>query len=485
MSSSLVSGKYETVIGLEIHVKLNSATWLFCGCANSQDFEDIAPNTHICPVCTWQPWALPVVQEEALQKAVQLGLALWCEVQEYSFFDRKSYFYPDLPMGYQITQYTKPTCINGKMLYRMQDFSTSHEIHIRDAHIENDTWKTTAEDGKVVLDYNRSGTPLVEIVTEPDFRSDEEVVSFLKELQRTIRYQGIGDAEMEKGQMRCDVNVSIRLKWSNELWTRVELKNMSSFSAVKRAIAHEVERQEVVLESWWQIDQETRGRDDARGISYIMRSKVDALDYRYFPEPDLPPLHLNKERIDARRSEVQELSSQKVKRYREEYAFNKEYINVLIWDQLINEHFERYVSEWFEPSLIAKRFAWSLAKYLNQHVIAISQLSCSYEEMKAFFTALQSWTLADAHAKQVFDVLLSEGWNVQDIVTRLGLTGMSDDELKALIQNVCSAHPQAVTDLKAWKMQSMWFLIGQIVKASWGKADAKKVKEIVTQQFGI
>lgn len=476
---------YETVIGLEIHVKLNSATKLYCGCANSQEFDDITPNTHVCPVCTGQPGALPVVQEEALGKAVQLGLALWCHVEEYSFFDRKSYFYPDLPMGYQITQYTKPTCINGVVTYRNQEFSGSSQVRIRDAHIENDTGKTTQEWDKIILDYNRAGTPLVEVVTEPDFRSDDDVVAFLKDLQRTIKYQGIGDADMEKGQMRCDVNVSIRPVWSTEFGTRVELKNMNSFSAIKRAIQHEVERQIQVVESGGQVEQETRGWDDTKSISYVMRSKADALDYRYFPEPDLPPLHLTKNWIEARRAELQELPAEKIKRYREEYDFNKEYINVLIGDQEMNMWFEQFVKEWCEPWVVARRFAGPLAKYLNQHLVGISNLGCSRDEMWAFFVALASGELPEMHAKQAFDYLISKGGSIKDIIMALGLTGMSDEEMQQLVERVCAENPQAVADLHAWKMQSMWFLIGQMVKSSGGKADPKKLKEIVEKHLAL
>jgi len=478
-----MSASYETVIGLEIHTKLKSSTKLYCGCQNSQEFDDMPANTHICPVCTWQPGALPVVQEEALEKAVQLGLALWCSVPEYSFFDRKSYFYPDLPMGYQITQYTKPTCVDGLVTYPNHDFSNFSEARIRDAHIENDTGKTIQEDGKVILDYNRAGTPLVEIVTEPDFRTDDDVVAFLKELQRTIRYEGIGDADMEKGQMRCDVNVSIRPVGVTTYGTRVELKNMNSFSAIKRAIQHEVERQIGVVEGWWQVEQETRWWDDARSVSYVMRSKANALDYRYFPEPDLPPLHLTAEWIAARKAELQELPVEKIKRYRDVYGFNKEYINVLIGDIQTNQRFEQFVKDGFEPALIAKWFAGPLAKYLNQHMKSISDLVCTYETMKGFFSAIQSGSLSDAHAKQVFEHLLAESGSVEDIVAHYGFTTMTDEELGRLAQEVFADNPQAVADLKAWKMQSAWFLVGQIVRASGWKADAKKVKELIEKMF--
>ena len=290
--------EYLLTIGLEIHIKLNTPNKMFCQCANEQNFETLMPNTHICPVCTGQPGALPTLSKEVVDKALLLGKALHCKVNEYSQFDRKSYFYPDLPMGYQITQLYKPTNVEGQVSFFLNNYTQEKTVHILDAHMENDTAKMIHNGGEALLDFNRAGTPLVEIVTNPDFTSTDEVVEFLKELQRLMRYNDISSADMEKGQMRCDVNISVRKNSSDPLGTRAEIKNINSFGMVKRAIEHEQARQEAIYEKGETFSQQTRGRDDAKGESYLMRSKEDALDYRFFPEPDLPPLHISKETIE-------------------------------------------------------------------------------------------------------------------------------------------------------------------------------------------
>lgn len=285
-------------IGLEIHIKLKSANKMFCQCKNQQNFDNLIPNTNICAVCTGQPGALPTLSDEVLEKALLLGKALKCKINEISSFDRKSYFYPDLPMGYQITQLYHPTNTKGQVSFFLDNYTDEKTIHIQDAHMENDTGKMIHNGGQALIDFNRAGTPLVEIVTLPDFRNAEEVIEFLKELQRIVRYNDIADADLEKGQMRVDVNISVRVSEDAPLGTRVEVKNINSFGMIKRAIEHEQARQEKIYTQGETFTQQTRGRDDSKGESYLMRSKEDALDYRYFPEPDLPPLKLNNETFE-------------------------------------------------------------------------------------------------------------------------------------------------------------------------------------------
>lgn len=299
---------------------------------------NLIPNTNICPVCTGQPGALPTLSEEVLEKALLLGKALNCKINEISTFDRKSYFYPDLPMGYQITQLYHPTNTEGKVNFFLDNYTTEKTIHIQDAHMECDTGKMIHNEGQAMLDFNRAGTPLVEIVTLPDFRSSEEVIEFLKELQRMVRFNDIADADLEKGQMRVDVNISLRKSEKDPFGTRVEVKNINSFGMIKRAIEHEQTRQEKIYESGETFTQQTRGRDDAKNESYLMRSKEDALDYRYFPEPDLPPLKIQDETKKRLNEQAIVIPHEIIKQFNN-YGFNKEYINALISDKKILDYF--------------------------------------------------------------------------------------------------------------------------------------------------
>jgi aspartyl-tRNA(Asn)/glutamyl-tRNA(Gln) amidotransferase subunit B len=326
-------------IGLEIHIKLKSVNKMFCQCKNQQNFDDLVPNTNICPVCTGQPGALPTLSEEVLEKVLLLGKALQCTINETSAFDRKSYFYPDLPMGYQITQLYHPTNTEGQISFFLDNYITEKIVHLQDAHMECDTGKMIHDGNQALLDFNRAGTPLVEIVTKPDFSTTEEVIEFLKELQRIVRFNDIADADLEKGQMRVDVNISLRKSESDPLGTRVEVKNINSFGMIKRAIEHERIRQEKIYETEKIFTQQTRGRNDVKGESYLMRSKEDALDYRYFPEPDLPPLKIDKKRMERLNGKEITIPHHIIKKLKEEYGFNKEYINALIGDKEVLDYF--------------------------------------------------------------------------------------------------------------------------------------------------
>ena len=283
----------QLTIWLEIHLKLATQAKVYCQCRNSQDFDNDTPNTYVCPVCTAQPGALPVVNHEAVIKALELGKVLRCTPNPHPTRDRKSYFYPDSPTGYQITQINNPINGEGSFSFWNSNYTQLHTINITQAHLENDTAKTIHMDGKAYLDFNRCGTPLVEIVTMPDFHTADEVTDFLKELQRVVKWNNIAYADLEKGQMRVDVNLSV--SDSDQLWTRVEIKNMNSFAAIRRAIDYEYKRHIVLIQAWWKIEQATVGWDDAKTQTYMMRSKEDSMDYRYFPEPDLPALDITKD----------------------------------------------------------------------------------------------------------------------------------------------------------------------------------------------
>ena len=481
---------YEMVIWLEIHIKLNSKTKLFCSCRNQQDFEELKPNTNVCPVCTGQPGALPVLQEEPLQKAVKLGLALNCHINKFSNFDRKSYFYPDLPMGYQITQLFQPTNVEGEVKFFVNDYQEEKSVKIKQAHIEADAWKTIHEGWKAFLDYNRAATPLVEIVTYPDFRSEDEVVEFLKELQRIVRFNNVGDADLEKGQMRVDVNISIRKKSEesseearrddySKLGTRVELKNMNSFSAVKRAIQHEFKRQVKLVEEWKQVDQETRGWNDTKWTSYTMRTKEDALDYRYFPEPDLPPLELTDEFIEEQRKQLVESSFERAKRYKEKYGFHKEFITPLISDLEISNYFEKLVTDGIKPKNAAKWIVTILLRYLNDDNISLSDVKFSYKDFLALLKKEQDGEILHSQAKDVFKEMYNTGRNPKEIIDEKGYKEQDDSELEELVKSVLYENPKAVEDIKNWKMKAIGFLVGQIMKKSSWRANPAKAKNMI------
>ena len=474
-----MSKKYEIVIGLEIHIKLNSKTKLFCSCKNQQNFDELKPNENICSVCTGQPGALPVLQQDALEKWVKLGLALNCKINKISNFDRKSYFYPDLPIGYQITQLFHPTNIDGEVSFFIDNYQTEKKVKIQQAHMEADAGKTIHEWWKAYLDYNRAATPLVEIVTYPDFRSDEEVVEFLKELQRIVRFNNVWDADLEKWQMRCDVNISLREEGEEKYWTRVELKNMNSFSAIKRAINHEYKRQKKLLEAWKQVDQETRGWNDAKWSSYTMRSKEDALDYRYFPEPDLPPLKLDDDFIERQRKEVVESSFSRAKRYKEQYNFNKELITPLISDLEISNLFEQLVKDNIKAKNAWKWIVNMLLRYLNDNQINLSDANLNYDWFKLIIEKEQNGELLANQAKDVFNIMMKENKNPIDIIEEKWYKAQDDGELETIVQEVLNENQQALSDIKEWKMKAIWFLVGQVMRKSQWKANPAKAKDMI------
>jgi aspartyl-tRNA(Asn)/glutamyl-tRNA(Gln) amidotransferase subunit B len=466
---------YELVIGLEIHLKLNSVKKLFCGCQNVQDFTDLSPNTHICPVCTGQPGALPVLQQSALEIALKLGKLLNCKVQEQSNFDRKSYFYPDLPSGYQITQFFKPTMIDGVFsCYTDNEFSISKDICIRDAHMEIDTAKTSRDGDEVLIDWNRSGTPLVEVVTEPDFRSTDEVIGFLKELQKSCQWNGVSDAQLEAGQMRCDVNISIRPLGSQTLGTRTEMKNMNSFSAIRRAIEVEYARQSHILTTWGEVSQETRGRDDAKSESYVMRSKEDALDYRYMPEPDLPSLaitHQMREELAL----IPTLSPYIcITDLKEKYQFSKEYINTLIGDKDMLVLFQDGVRDGYDPKIIMQWLAGPVAKRMNVSQDSFASLQLLYNYFTDFLQVVRENTIPPTAIKQLFEAMLDTGKSPSVLINELGLGGMSDEALMVIVKDICAQYPAELVDPR-----KQGFLIGQVVKASGGRADARRVPDFI------
>lgn len=456
---------------------------MFCQCKNLQDFDTILPNTNICPVCSWQPGALPVLAQDALEKSLLLGKVLWCTIHNQSSFDRKSYFYPDLPMGYQITQLYAPTCTDGKVLFFVNQFAEERSVTIRDAHMETDTAKMIHDGGQALIDYNRAGTPLVEVVTWPDFSDADDVSEFLKELQRIARYNNISDADMEKGQMRVDVNISIRTSDDDPLGTRVELKNINSFGAVRRSIEHEYIRQVSLLENGWVIEQETRWWDDAAGSSYSMRSKENALDYRYFPEPDLPILDLKNINYNSDTEIV--ILFAIIKQLKEEYGFHKEYINTLINDKVVLDYFQSCVAAGGDPKTVVKWIAWPIAAYMTQSYVDIEHLPFDREVFMWFVDIAQEGKVMDAQLKIVMDHMLQTGKDAQTIIVEqwFDAPAVSSDDLRDIVQGILDANQAIVQQYKEGKTATMWFFVGQVMKQTGGKVNPQEATVLLTEML--
>ncbi|HRX64003.1 MAG TPA: Asp-tRNA(Asn)/Glu-tRNA(Gln) amidotransferase subunit GatB [Candidatus Absconditabacterales bacterium] len=489
--------KYLKTIGLEIHIKLNSDSKMFCQCRNEQNFDTLLPNTNICPVCTGQPGALPTLSKDVLDLSLKLGKALNCKINKESQFDRKSYFYPDLPMGYQITQLYKPTNVDGKVKFFVNNYEEEREINILDAHMESDTAKMIHNEGQALIDFNRAGTPLVEIVTGPDFTNEDEVVEFLKELQRIVRYNDISNADMEKGQMRVDVNISIRKSESEPLGTRVELKNINSFGMIKRAIQHEYQRQVDMIEEGEKFGQQTRMWNDIEGISKLMRSKEDALDYRYFPEPDMPILSLSDEILQRCNDETLTIPHDIIKKFKQEYGFHKEYINALIGDQTTLDYFLDILSSLTPQDCvgkdinvyaktIAKRIAGPISAYIKEKFVDINNLKFDIKQFKDFLNITNEGKIMENQMKIVMDEMLETGKSAQEIIKEKGFDTPAVDsgELEGIVKKVLDENPSIVEQYKGGKTSTIGFFVGQVMKKTQGKANPKKVKEIVAKVLG-
>lgn len=477
--------EYVITVGLEIHLKLSSQTKIFCPCKNDQSLEDNRPNTHICPTCTGQPGALPRLSRQVVQKALLLWKAMNCQFNIRSSFDRKNYFYPDLPMGYQITQFYTPINVKGQVSFFLEGFEKELKVWITEAHLECDTAKSFHQGGQMLLDFNRAWTPLIEIVTWPDFDSAEAAVEFAKEIQRIAKRNDISDADMEKGQMRVDVNVSIRPSVDDLFGTRVELKNINSFSAIKRAIDAEVARQIQLKKAGEALTQETRRRDDLKGQSFAMRSKEDALDYRYFPEPDLPDLVLDQELLNQADQAQLLIPSEKIRKMKSEYWFHKEFINALIGDLKVLNFFEEMVALGYDPKMIAKWIAGPISAYMIANFVAIDDLRINKEQLISFFSLVKKGSLIDNQLKLVMEEMLQNGGDPEEIVKEKGFDAPAFDEseLKNIIQSVLEANESVVEQYKAGKTSVIGFLVGQTMKQTQGKANPKELQVLIAKML--
>jgi aspartyl-tRNA(Asn)/glutamyl-tRNA(Gln) amidotransferase subunit B len=473
--------KYYPKIGLEIHIELKTRSKMFCTCKNDPDEKH--PNINICPVCLGHPGTLPVINQEAVKKTIKTGLALNCEISRYTFFERKNYFYPDLPKGYQISQYSTPLCKNGFLEIE------GKKVRIRRVHLEEDTGRLIHTKEYSLVDFNRAGVPLVELVTEPDIDSAIEARKFAEELQLILKYLDVSDADMEKGQMRVEANVSLS-KGKDILGTKVEIKNLNSFKAVEKALEYEIERQRKILDSGKKVRQETRGWDPTQEITFPQREKEEAHDYRYFPEPDLPPLEITQEMIEKIGAEIPELPQQKRERLKKEYGLDERSIEIFVKDKDFGEYFEKVVSE-FDPNLPKEKLSrlvklatnyllTDLLGLLKESSIKGEDFQITPENFAEFITLIEEEKISSKIAKSVLEEMFKTGADPSNIIEERGLVLISDrTKIEKIAREVISENQRAVFDFKRGKETALQFLIGQVMKKTQGKANPQLTREVL------
>jgi aspartyl-tRNA(Asn)/glutamyl-tRNA(Gln) amidotransferase subunit B len=475
---SAVLERYEPVIGIEVHCQLKTASKMFCGCSNS--YADAPPNTHVCPVCLGLPGTLPVINRRAVELVLATGLAIEAETPPATRWDRKNYFYPDLPKGYQISQYDLPLASNGRLTFTTSEGDVS--IGIRRAHLEEDTAKlvhATDEAGRRIslVDFNRSGAPLMEIVTEPDVRSAEQARRYAEELQALLRAIGASDADMDRGQMRVEANVSLRPLGTEAFGTRVEVKNMNSFRSVERAIAFEIERQATALDDGETLTQDTRGWNEERGLTYVMRSKEDSHDYRYFPEPDLPPLRVSPELLAGIRNELPELPAARRERYARDLGLSAYDAAVIVGEPSAAEMFDAALAKDVDAKSLANWVSGAFLGLLRSDPDAAGRVKPT--ELADLVRRVAAGELSGTNAKEVFAAHAADGSTVAAIVEARGFRQISDAAaLGGIVDEVIAANPKAVADHRAGK-PALGFLVGQVMKATRGQANAAVVQEAV------
>lgn len=485
MSQLQTETRYETVIGLEIHVELLTESKIWCGCSTRFGAE---PNTQVCPVCLGLPGALPVLNEKAVELAVKTGLALGCEIARYSKFDRKHYFYPDLPKAYQTSQDDLPLCVGGVVEFRMGD--EIKRVGITRVHLEEEAGKSLHSGDNILgsehslLDYNRSGVPLIEIVTEPDLRSPEEARVFLETLRTLLLYTGVSDCKMQEGSLRCDANISLRPFGSTEFGERTEIKNLNSFRAVQRALEYEQARQRDLLEAGERVTQDTRHWNEQRGITISMRTKEDAVDYRYIPDSDLLPFTLTDEQIEQFRSELPELPRAREARFMSQYNLPAYDAGVLTQSKAVSEFFEDVAAQIEDPKMASNWVMGELLRLLKEEGKELDEVSIQPEHMVEVLRLIKAGTISNNVGKEVFEKVFKTGKSAADIVKEEGLEQISDEsELEQIIDEVIAANPGPVEDVRSGKAKAIGFLVGQVMKASKGKANPQRVNELLRSKL--
>ena len=474
-----MSKQYETVIGLEVHVELATKTKIFCGCSTA--FGG-APNTHTCPVCTGMPGSLPVLNKQVVEYAAAVGLATNCTITQYCKFDRKNYFYPDNPQNYQISQLYLPICRNGHV--EIETENGTKNIGIHEIHMEEDAGKLIHDewDNCSLVDYNRSGVPLIEIVSEPDMRSAEEVIAYLEKLRMIIQYLGASDCKLQEGSMRADVNLSVREVGATEFGTRTEMKNLNSFKAIAHAIEGEMNRQIDLIEEGREVIQETRRWDDNVGASYAMRSKEDAQDYRYFPEPDLVPIVISDEWLDEIRSRQPEFRTEKLARYKEEYEIPEYDAQIITSYKKMADIFEATTAICNKPKKVSNWLMVETMRLLKEHDMEPDEIPSSPENLAKLIELADAGTINSTVAKEVFEEVFKNDIDPDAYVEEKGLKTVNDEgALRETIQQIIQDNPQSVEDYHNGKTKAIGFLVGQTMKAMKGKANPGMVNQILKE----
>ena len=475
---------FETVIGLEVHVELATESKIFCSCTTK--FGG-APNTHCCPICTGMPGTLPSLNKKVLEFAVTAGLALNCEIQKLNRFDRKNYFYPDLPKAYQISQLYLPFARNGKVEITTGSGLTK-QIGIHEIHMEEDAGKLihSETDGITLTDYNRCGVPLIEIVTEPDFRNSDEVIAYLEKIKSMFEYLGISDCKMQEGSMRCDVNLSVREAGAESLGTRTEMKNLNSFRGIERAIKFESERQIKALKAGERIIQETRRWDDVKGIGYAMRSKENAQDYRYFPEPDIPPIIISDDMISKIQTSMPEFADAKAKRYSETFGLSKSDAALVAGSKHLADLFEKTVELTGNPKEVRYWLIGQIFYLMNDNGLLPEDIKLSPEMFAAFVKIAASERINKQAGKIVFEAMFMspEGFDIETFIKENGLEQVDDTEtIRSVVCEIIKNNPKTVEQFLSGQTKVVGFFVGQVMKATGGKAKPDTVNKLVNEEL--
>lgn len=480
-----MQSKYEVVIGLEIHAELLTDSKLFCGCKT--DFGG-KPNSHCCPVCLALPGALPVINKQAVDLAIRAGLALGSKITPYSKFDRKNYFYPDLPKGYQISQYDLPLCLGGKVSFTLDE--RNYCCRINRIHLEEEAGKSVHSGDNILgsrysdMDYNRAGIPLIEIVTEPDLRSPAEAKMFLLELKAILQYLEVSDCKMQEGSLRCDANVSLRPVGSKTLGTKVEVKNLNSFKAVERALDYEIRRQAKAYDNGESIVQETRAWDDNRNVTVSMRSKEQSHDYRYFPEPDLPPLIIDEGWVEEVAKTIPELPQAKRARFQAEYGLSCYEAGVLTSTRAMANYFEATLKHLRNSQAVANWLMGEYLRVLKENGLTIEESPITPESFAELLAIIDEGVISNTQGKEVLSEMFATGRGAKTIVQERGLEQISDlHQLSALADQVLATNPDQVANYRAGKEQLLGFFVGQIMKQTRGKANPKLVNQLLREKL--
>lgn len=475
---------YEVVIGLEVHTELKTQSKIFCGCSTKFGAEQ---NTNVCPVCLGLPGVLPVLNEKVLEFAVRTGLALNCRILPFSKFDRKNYYYPDLPKNFQTSQYDLPIAVEGYLDIEVN--GETKRIGITRVHMEEDAGKlvhagTITKSEYALVDYNRTGVPLLEIVSEPDIRSAEETKAYLEKLKAILQYIDVSDCKMEEGSLRCDANISLRPAGETKLGTKAEIKNLNSFKAVQKGLEYEAVRQEEVLEEGGRIVQETRSWDDARGVTVSLRSKEQAHDYRYFPEPDLVPMVVDPAWVENIRVNLPELPDARQARLMKDYGLSSYDAGVITASRAMADYFDAMVAAGADAKAAANWLMGEVSKHLNAAGQSIEECPVTAEKLAALISLVDKGTISGKIAKTVFEEMWSSGKDAETIVKEQGLVQISDEgEIIAVVETVIAANPQSVADYQAGKERAIGFLVGQVMKQTQGRANPDLVNRLLRERM--